>query len=96
MSDERPLDDIYIDSVQLTVGAYGVAMTLGLNPPHPVPPAQTAADPLVVVRTSLEHAKILAMLLRKHLKAYEQNNGEIPIPPEVYTGLGVAKEDWGF
>lgn len=93
MPDE--VQDLYVDSAQLSVSAYGVAMTLGRNPPHPVP-SQTAAEPLVIVRTSLEHAKIMAMLLRKHLKAYEQANGEIPIPPEVYAGLGVAREDWGL
>ena len=65
-------EDLYIDSVQTTVGAYGVAMTLGRNPPHPVPSTPPAAEPLVVIRTSLEHAKIMAMLLRKQLKAYEE------------------------
>jgi hypothetical protein len=45
---------------------------------------------------SLEHAKVLAMLLRAQLKDYERENGEIPLPPSLYTSLGIAREDWGF
>ena len=45
---------------------------------------------------SLEHAKVVAMLLRKQLKQYERENGTIPLPPGLYTSLGVAQEDWGL
>lgn len=95
MPDEQSVEDVYVDAVQMTVSAYGVAMTLSRNPAHPGP-SQPVAEPMVTVRTSLEHAKVMAMLLRKNLKAFERDNGEIPIPPEVYAGLGVAKEDWGL
>jgi len=48
------------------------------------------------MRMSVEHAKVLAIILRKQLKMYEQQMGEdIPLLPQVYTQLGLSKkEDW--
>ena len=53
------------------------------------------AEPQVRLRMSLEHAKIVAMLLRRQLKGYEETSGTtIQIPYNVYTSIGVADEDW--
>jgi len=43
---------------------------------------------------SLEHTKIIAMMLRKQLKNWERENVEIAIPHSVYNGLGLSQEDW--
>ena len=44
---------------------------------------------------SLEHAKVVAMVLKRQLKEYERSTGtSIQLPADVYTGLGVAEEDW--
>jgi hypothetical protein len=88
--------DLYVDSFRVTVGTYGVNLTFALGPPHTDPGEQAIATPRVVLRMSLEHAKAVAMLLRKQLRTYERDNGEINLPPQVYTGLGYAREDWGI
>lgn len=93
---DPPVPDFYVDATQISTTPYSVVLTLGRNPPHHSGPGPVIAEQLAVVRLSLEHAKVIAMLLRKQLKAYERANGEIPLPPELYTGLGVAKEDWGL
>ncbi len=88
--------DIYADSTQISTTPYGVIMTLGRTPAHHSGPTPAIPEPLVTARMSLEHAKVIAMLLRKQLKSFERANGEIPLPPEVYSTLGVAKEDWSL
>ena len=98
MADEAQVPDLYIDQFRVTLGVFGVNMTFGLSEPHPitggVPPATTD---IVRLRMSLEHAKTVAMLLRKQLKMYEEQNGfDIKLPAGVYTSLGVAEEDWGL
>ena len=51
---------------------------------------------VAVVRTSLEHAKAMAIILKKQLKNYEDGNGApIVLHPAVWKGLGLSKqEDW--
>ncbi len=52
--------------------------------------------PQVVVRMSPEHAKTLAMLLRRLLKTYEyEQKSIINLPTEMYSKLGLPPEDWG-
>jgi hypothetical protein len=93
---ESVVPDIYADSTQISTTPYGVTITLGRTPPHHSGPTPPIAEKLTVVRMSMEHAKVVAMLLRKQLKAFERANGEIPLPPELYATLGVAREDWGL
>jgi hypothetical protein len=42
---------------------------------------------------SPQHAKVFALLLRKHLEMYEKDIGEIKIPLKVLKDLGLKKED---
>ena len=48
------------------------------------------------MRMSVEHAKVLAILLKKQVKVYEQQLGtEVPLHPQLYTQLGLSRtEDW--
>lgn len=90
------IPDVYSDSFRVTTGVFGVSMTFGLNEPHPVQGgvARTSEEK-ARVRVSLQFAKVIAMLLRKQLKQYEQDTGtDIQIPQNVYAGLGIAEEDW--
>jgi hypothetical protein len=93
-----PDDDIpefYIDQFRVTFTAVGGAMTFGLNPPHPNPGQSQMARDTVRLRMSLEHAKLMTMLLKRQLKAYEEQFAvTIPIPRQVYNGLGLSEEDW--
>jgi hypothetical protein len=44
---------------------------------------------------SLEHLKIMAFIVRKHLMQYEQNAGvNIEVPVEVLNNLRIGREDW--
>ena len=98
MADAESVPDVYVDNFRVTVGVFGVNMTFSLSEPHPTQGGvPRAGEEKVRLRMSLEHAKTVAMLLRKQLKNYEDGSGvKIQLPAGVYTTLGVAEEDWGL
>ena len=90
-----PVPDFYADAFQVTVTPFGVNMTFSLRDPHPSPAKQVPSTDMARVRMSPEHAKIMAMMLIRQIRDYERQSGiKITIPPQVYTQLGVAEEDW--
>lgn len=92
--DPEKTPDLYTDAVQIGLSPFGCVLAFALQPA-----GQTGGMPpqkLVNLRMSLEHAKVVSILLRKHLKNYEQSAGhEIPLHPQLLTQLGISrKEDW--
>ena len=95
MANENEVPEFYSDSFRFSVSPYGIAFTFGTNVPHPSPGKVTPGKESLVLRMSLEQTKVLAMLLRRNLKNYErENNLEIALPSQLYTQLGIAREDW--
>lgn len=90
---EEPLD-LYADGVQFQISPFSVIMAFTLAPVGQS--GTTPAVRVVTVRTSLEHAKAMAIILRKQLKNYEDGSGShIPLHPNVWQSLGLSKqEDW--
>ena len=95
---EKEIPDIYTDGVQVMVNPFDVI--LQLTERHPSLPTQgkqpEAAKTVAYVRMSLEHAKVLTILLRKVLKQHEdQQKGKIHLHPQVCVGMGISpEEDW--
>lgn len=95
MEDDNDIKEIYSDSFRFTVTPYGVNFTFGTNIPHPSPGKVTPGKDSLILRMSLEQSKVLAMMLRRNLKNYERENGlEIALPSQLYTQLGIARDDW--
>ena len=95
MDNENNVPEYYSDSFRFTVSPYGVAFTFGTNVPHPSPGKIAPGRDSLVLRMSLEQAKVLSMMLRRNLKNYEsENHLEIALPPQLYTQLGIARDDW--
>jgi hypothetical protein len=95
--DNQAVPDIYFDAIRVTAGLFGVNFTLGLRPPHPNKTAEEDVKEtrdIVVARTSLQHAKSFAMLLTKQLKLFEQANGEISLPKDLYEILELDPKNW--
>ena len=87
--------DFYVDEMQLSMTPYTVSLSFSLSAALPGPGSVTPATPKVVLRTSPQHAKIIAMMLRQHLREYERETGaEIRLPMEVYRDIGLGPEDW--
>ena len=85
---------VYSDGIQIGVSPFTV--TLGFTVAPQAQPGTQAATPVATIRMSLEHAKVMAIILRKQLKQFEQQLGqEIALPHPVYQQLGLSpKEDW--
>jgi hypothetical protein len=87
--------ELYTDAVQIGISAFGATLAFGMQPA-----GQTGSlAPIKVcnMRMSLEHAKVLSILLKKQIKNYETNalGEEIPLPSQLYQQLGLSKqEDW--
>jgi len=90
----EPIPEFYIDEFRVNVAPFGGVMTLGLGAPHPNPGQIQPAQDVVRVRMSLEHMKVMTMLLRRQLKAYEEQFAPINIPRVVYNAVGLSGEDW--
>lgn len=90
--DEIP--DIYCNSVQLGISPYDLMIELQRKPP--ILAGEVKPVPVGTVRMSLEHAKVMAIMLTKALKGYEhQTNRQIPMHPELLKNLGISEaEDW--
>ena len=84
--------EVYSDSVQFGISPFTVALAFGMANP------QMGQAPLKVatVRMSLEHAKVMAILLRKQLKQFEESMGtDIPLHPQLNQQLGISRhDDW--
>lgn len=94
---DNEIPDVYIDQMKVSTSVFGVNITFSLSEPHPTAGGTPQPTDKVRIRTSLEHAKIMTMLLKKQLKKYEKETGiDIGIPSQVYANLGIAKEDWGI
>ncbi len=92
---DAEVPDLYVDQFRTTIGAFGIAMTLGISPAHPSPGQSEGPRDLVRLRTSLEHAKVMTMILKRQLKRFEEETGQpINIPRVVMNGLGLSSEDW--
>ena len=92
MADGVP--EIYCDGAQVGLSPFTAILSLTMQPA-----GQTGTMPPIRVanlRMSLEHAKVLAMILRRQIKNYETQTGtEIAIPAQLYQQLGLSRqEDW--
>ncbi len=89
------LPEFYIDQFRVNVAPFGAAMTFGVGDPHPNPGQIQPVQDVVRLRMSLEHLKVMTMLLKRQLKAYEEQTGmPINIPRVVYNAVGLSGEDW--
>lgn len=95
MAEANSIPEIYTDAFRFTVSPYGITFTFSRSVPHPASGQVASPKDSICLRMSLEQAKVLAMMLRRNLKNYEKNNSlEIALPPQLYTQLGLPKEDW--
>lgn len=86
--------DVYCDQSRINVSPYTVTLTLAVSSPDRQAGGTMGHD-LVTVRMSPQHAKTMAMSMRRVLKEFERNsNTPIAIPQELMNQLGMSMEDW--
>ncbi|MGH2398099.1 MAG: hypothetical protein ACRDFW_14225 [bacterium] len=95
MADEQETPDVYSDQFRISTSPYGATLVFAkTQADQPVgQPARTKDQ--VIVRMSLEHLKVMIMVLRKNLKGHEQRTGvSVELPFDMLNSLGLSKEDW--
>ena len=87
--------DYYFDRVRVTVTLFGINVTIALSENPDDDNAPPPVRDLAIIRTSPIHAKLLAMMLRKQIKRFEEDSGIVfPIPENVLVSLDLDTEDW--
>jgi hypothetical protein len=81
-----PPPEYYSDSVRMAMSPYGLALEFGVQ--ASVGDARTQA----VVRMSPQHAFVFCQILRKNLRAYQEQVGPISLPEEIFAELQIDKE----
>ena len=90
--------DLYADQFTMVHSPWGVTFNFGLslsNPPA-ITGQQAPSQPQAVIRMSLEHAKVMAMIIRKQLKQYElEHLGDpINVPAAVLQAMKLDQNYW--
>ena len=88
--------DEYIDSFLMSIGPFGAALSFRRSPSvSGGPGSATQPDEVGVIRTSLEHLKAMAFILKQQVMEHEQRHGiNIQVPITVLNALNIAPEDW--
>lgn len=79
------LREFYVDSVQVSTQLYTCVLNLG---------DLRANQPSLIrlrVKVSPQTAKVLGLILSKHIRNYEERFGEIGIPTKLYHDLGLEE-----
>ncbi len=89
---DNSIPDIYCDGVQVNLTLFDAILTFMKRSPNLGSHDQ---KPTAHIRMATANAKVLAMSLRKLLKTFEEQHGEISLPQAVWQQLGLSpQEDW--
>ncbi|MCH8988588.1 MAG: hypothetical protein IIA92_07260 [Chloroflexi bacterium] len=88
--------DVYTDSFQVNIGAWGATINFSLSSNNPpAPGSQPQSAPLGTVRTSLEHLKVMTFMLKRQISQFESSQQiTIELPTQVLSATGIPMEDW--
>ena len=79
--------DFYINSVKFSISTYELLLQLGLKTEPDEDPT-----PIVKIRMSPQHAKVMTQLLNKNIRKYEKEVGIIVLPKQLIEELGLEEE----
>lgn len=80
--------DCYVNSCGFTVSVYEFLLQFGIKTDQKIDPT-----PLVNVRMSPQHAKVMAKLFLRNVKTYEREIGPIYLPPRLIEEMHLDEED---
>jgi len=84
---EEKIPDVYTNSVKFLTSQYEFLFQFGLKTNPDQDP-----ESVINIRMSPQHAKVMMALLRKNVKAYEKQIGEIKLIPQMVKDLGIEEE----
>jgi hypothetical protein len=87
--------DVYSDQFTVSVGPYGASLSFALSPAHSDPASPQLPQRMATIRTSVEHLKIMAIVINRHVKKMESEMGvSFPVPIQLLAQMGISKQDW--
>ena len=87
--------DAFSDQFTVTLGPFGASLTFSVNVPHPEPTAPKAPERVATIRMSVEHLKVMAVIIVRQVKKMEADSGvSFQVPTKLLAQLGVGFEDW--
>jgi Protein of unknown function (DUF3467) len=91
---DEVVPDVYSDQFRINTTPYGATLVFAKTQPD-TPAGQPRSKDQAIVRMSLEHLKVMVMVLRKNLKGYETRTGiTVELPFDMLNSMGLSKEDW--
>jgi len=94
MPDDDDVPDVYSDQFRINTTPYGASLVFAKTRPD-TPAGQPRSKDQVIVRMSLEHLKVMVMVLKKNMKGYEARTGiTVELPFDMLNSMGLSKEDW--
>lgn len=84
---EEEVPDLYINSVSFLTSQYEFLFSFGLKSDPKDDPR-----PVVNIRMSPQHAKVMMAVLRKNVRQYEKQIGEIKLVPKMIEDLGIQED----
>jgi hypothetical protein len=95
--EQEKLPGYYANAVQTAISPFDMTFIFSDQQPEITEAGvRTAQHPVCAVKMSLEHAKVMAIILRKTLKEHEDTlGGPIALHPQMCQQLGISpREDW--
>ena len=87
--------DVYSDHFLVSVGPYGASLTFSLSSAHPEQTSPKPPERVATIRMSIEHLKMISMVINRHVKKMEGELGvSYQVPVKLLSGMGIAPEDW--
>lgn len=95
---EVDVPEYYADRMRSTATLFGLTMTFGLSEAHPDPQRKVERiKEQARIRTSLQHAKLMIIIMKRQLQKFEkENNITIDIPEKALKALEITEKDWKY
>ena len=103
MPETQDVPEIYADFAQISAGNMGIFLGFRAISPmgmFPLEASESETQPetpyelKAVVRLTHADAKVFAIMLKRALKGYEQDSGEVLLPPGFAEGVNLAADEW--
>ncbi len=92
MPDETQVPEYYADLFEVVGNPYGSVLNFYLSSSDP---RVATKKGIAKIRMSWEHAKAIAFILQRQIKAIEKENKVVyPIPPKVLSEMAITTTEW--
>jgi len=87
--------NVYADSFLVTITPFGANLSFEVREAHPSPHSPQTSARLGTVHMSVEHLKVMVMMIRNQVKAVESQSGvQFEVPTNILSQVQIAPEDW--